>query len=108
MWCESRSELGDFHVKVQEMTERGETPNQEARIADGHDNESGIEGGGSVSRRATLGLLGIGGIGLLTQSTAARTQPTQRGGSISNWTDDVNANGHHLMDLGSVQMSANE
>jgi len=61
---------------------------------------STISGTGSLSRRATLALFGIGGIGLASRSVTASS-------SRRSWEGDVDAEGHALSDLGAVAMRDN-
>lgn len=74
------------------------TPNDDAKEVN---SEPTQRPSNPISRRATLGLLGVGGLGLLGDQASAqqRSRP---------WQTDVDAGGHTLSNLGALEMAANE
>ena len=73
-------------------------------------NENEQPGERSLTRRGTLGLLGVSGLGLLAGQASAQPPadgPGRPGGPVYDWKRDVDAGGHGLSALGSLAMSAN-
>lgn len=79
--------------------ERDSEGNHKAEREASHERDVGSQSG--LSRRATLGLLGVGGLAALTGPAAA-----DHGGP--HWRRDVDAGGNALTDLGALATTSNQ
>lgn len=95
-------------------TKRGSTSDRdgasstERTPAEG-DRASVDEGTSAYSRRTALALLGLGGLGAVTGLVSAQPGSGNPGRQPwHDWQRDVTANGHGLLDLGQLTMTANQ